>query len=595
MAKINTVFNLTDNVSNRLRTINNTVNSSVMGFESMAGKLITVNSALDLVAKGLDLVKKTSSFFSMFISDASEYESLLTRLAVSIGDFSEAEKEFEKLKDFAADSPFDLPGVVRASIMFRNVGVEAENLIPTIKMLGDVAQGSGEYFNRIAMNYMQIKSAGKATMQDLNQFAYMEVPIKQVLKDMGVTGVATAEDIEKAFKIMTSAGGQFYNSMSSNSGTMSGQLSNTRDAIQQLSASIGNTLLPVVTQLTSAFGNFITSVSELETFNSILEKMKTNAINFRDEISSLIATLIYLGTVATVVGTVMATFWAIANWPITLTIALIGSLLSAFYEIINGANEASIAMNGFANQCANAGKMFGKVIGFIVGLVKGLVNIIYNVFAVLYNSLETFIEFFANIFTHPIKAIQSLFINTATTILDVLATITSAVDWIFGTSWSESLNNASKKLQEFKKQNIATDGYITGTAGIAGLLELRNNESLWKISSDFGNFGEDIGMAIDRNFTFTTPEIPEMPPSGDLKFDSSGALIVSDKNTVSLADDFRNLLSEQATQKFNLQFSTVTPSVNVGDIVVNNNMDYDKVFDAIVNGVEEAQSSNLRS
>ena len=51
------------------------------------------------------------SFFSMFISDASEYESLLTRLAVSIGDFSEAEKEFEKLKDFAADSPFDLPGV----------------------------------------------------------------------------------------------------------------------------------------------------------------------------------------------------------------------------------------------------------------------------------------------------------------------------------------------------------------------------------------------------------------------------------------------------------------------------------------------------
>ena len=160
MAKINTVFNLTDNVSNRLRRINDTVNSSTMGFESMAGKLITVNSALDLLGKGLNLIKSASSFLGKFISDASEYESLLVRLTVATGDAILAQEEFQKLKDFAKESPFDLPGVVQASIMFRNAGIEAEKLIPTIKMLGDVAQGEDDYFNRMAMNLAQIKAVG---------------------------------------------------------------------------------------------------------------------------------------------------------------------------------------------------------------------------------------------------------------------------------------------------------------------------------------------------------------------------------------------------------------------------------------------------
>lgn len=587
MAKINTVFSLTDNVSNQLNKITKNVSNATKGFDSMAMKLISVNSALDLVAKGLDLVKKTSSFFSMFISDASEYESLLTRLAISIGDFSEAEKEFEKLQQFAAESPFDLPGVVRASIMFRNVGVEAENLIPTIKMLGDVAQGSGEYFNRLAMNYMQIKSIGKASAMDLKQFAIMEIPIYDVLAQMGVTGTATANDIDRAFQIMTSAGGQFYNSMSSNAGTMSGRIANLQDAMQQFSATIGNKMLPSVKNLSQRFGEFLNNVKKLESFNKLLDNFEKRVKDFEKHIGGLIATIVNLGTVATIVGAVMAGAWIVANWPLALGIALIVNFIRLFNDLINSTNNASLVMNGFENQCTSALGTFGDVIGIITGTIGGLMNIIYNVMATVYNAMMYISEFVLNLFTNPIKAIGRLFLDLANTILQVLSTVAGALDLVFNTNMSEALNNASKKLEAFKEDKLGDVHFKYAKA------QLKDVEGVLGVANSAKNFGADIGRLIDGNLVgLPVEEIKEL--NDKLKTDGSGALIVSDKNTVNLADDFRNLLSEQATKRFNLSFSQVTPSVNMGDIVVNNNADVDSIIDTIVSGVEQAQSSSLR-
>lgn len=588
MAKINTVFSLTDNVSNQLNKITKNVFNTTKGFDSMAGKLISVNSALDLVGKGLSLVKSASSFLGKFISDASEYESLLVRLTVATGDAVMAQEEFQKLKDFAKTSPFDLPGVVQASIMFRNAGIEAENLIPTIKMLGDVAQGNNEYFNRMALNFMQIKSAGKATMQDLNQFAYMGVPIKQVLKDIGVTGTATFEDIQKAFILMTSEGGQFYNSMSSNAGTVSGQLSNMNDAMQQFSATIGNKMLPSIRNLTQRFGDFISNVQKLESFNKLLDNFEKRVKDFEKHIGGLIATIVNLGTVATTVGAVMAGAWVVANWPLVLGIALIVNFIRLFNDLINSVNDASLAMNGFENQCTSALGTFGVVIGFITGTIAELMNIIYNVMATVYNALVYISEFVLNLFTNPIKAVGRLFLDLANTILQVLSTVAGALDLVFNTNMSEALNNASKKLEAFKEDKLGDVHFKYAKA------QLKDVEGVLGVANSAKNFGADIGRLIDGNLIgLPVEEIKEL--NDKLKTDGSGALVVSDKNTVNLADDFRELLSEQATKRFNLQFSQVTPSVNVGDIVVNNNADYDRIIDSIVSGAEEAQSSSLRS
>ena len=95
MAKINTVFALTDNVSNPLRMIQNNLSNTVKGFESLSGKIVAVNSLLNIFSYGMNLVQNSTSFFRSFISDAGEYESLMVRLKVATGDASTAMKEFE--------------------------------------------------------------------------------------------------------------------------------------------------------------------------------------------------------------------------------------------------------------------------------------------------------------------------------------------------------------------------------------------------------------------------------------------------------------------------------------------------------------------
>lgn len=598
MAKINTVFSLTDHVSSPLNTIRQNVFSTVHGFESMSGKLVTLNAGLDLLRSAMGVIQSVGSVFGKTISDAGEYESLLASLTTATGDAIEAQKEFDKLKEFAKTTPFDMPGVVQASVMFRNAGVEAKNVIPMISMLGDVAQGNNDYFQRMSVNLMQIMSSGKATMMDINQFALMGVPIKQVLADMGVTGQATANDVIKAFQIMTSEGGQFYQSMMNSANTFSGQMSNLEDSIQQLSANIGNAFLPVVKTIVSAFGEFISNLNELDRFKSILNGLQKATVAFQNNINNLIAMILYLGTVAVLVGNAMGVAWAVAHWPILLTVTLIGTLIRMFLEVIDGANSASQAMTGFGNQSAKAGEMLGRVIGFIVGVVKGLFNIIYNVIATVYNALQTVIEFIANMFTHPILAIQGLFLNLATSILNVLETIASAVDLVFNTSLQETIAKASQAIQKFKKENIVKDGYVTGFGGEAGLLGLKDVQGALDVSSNFGNTFKDIFSLIDKNFTFGNLENELIAPpdiGNNLKFDSSGALVVSDKNTIDLADDFRELLSKQATERFNLQMSSITPNVQFGDFIINNNADLEAILDEFTSKVEDVSHSTLRS
>ena len=598
MAKINTVFSLTDHVSSPLNTIRQNVSSTVQGFESMSGKLVTLNAGLNLLSSAMGVIQSVGSVFGKTISDAGEYESLLASLATATGDAIEAQKEFDKLKEFAKTTPFDMPGVVQASVMFRNAGLEAKNVIPMMSMLGDVAQGNNDYFQRMSVNLMQIMSSGKATMMDINQFALMGVPIKQVLADMGVTGQATANDVIKAFQMMTSEGGQFYQSMMNSANTFSGQMSNLEDSIQQLSANIGNAFLPVVKTIVSAFGEFISNLNELDRFKSILNGLQKATVAFQNNINNLIAMILYLGTVSVMVGTAMGVAWAVAHWPILLTVTLIGTLIRMFLEVIDGANSASQAMTGFGNQSAKAGEMLGRVIGFIVGVVKGLFNIIYNVIATVYNALQTVIEFIANMFTHPILAIQGLFLNLATSILNVLETIASAVDLVFNTSLQETIGKASQAIQRFKKENIVEDGYVTGFGGEAGLLGLKDVQGALDVSSNFGNTFKDIFSLIDKNFTFGNLENEMIAPpdiGNNFKFDSSGALVVSDKNTIDLADDFRELLSKQATERFNLQMSSITPNVQFGDFIINNNADLEAILDEFTSKVEDVSHSTLRS
>ena len=585
MAKINTVFALTDNVSNPLRMIQNNLSNTVKGFESLSGKIVAVNSLLNIFSYGMDLVQKSTSFFQSFISDASEYESLMVRLKVATGDASTAMKEFEELKDFASKTPFDLPGVVDASIMFRNAGIEAENIIPTIKMLGDVAQGNNEYFNRMALNFMQIKSAGKATMQDLNQFAYMGIPIKQVLKDMGREGDTSFEAIQMAFKRMTSEGGQFYNSMNANAGTMSGSMSNLRDSIQQVRAELGDQLLPVISSVIRAINEMLSELKETQIFQNIKNKFTELANIIKYNLDSIIATIIKVGTIITEVGIVFATAWSIINYPITLTVLGVTLFIKILYEATKVSNDFSVQATGGFNQVAESASSLGAIIGGVVGTIQGLFNILYNAVATLINAFASLAEFFVNVWFHPIKTIKNFFLDLLSTILDVVSTVAGVFD-LFGSGLSKTLNDASEKLRESK----STEGMYS-----YGRLELQDVNGISQAINSGANSAYSAGALVDKYLSQVAglnSEISDKLSEG-IKTDGNGNIKVNDEKNLEISKEYNKLLQQRATELFKIQYSTVVPQVIIDEMKVSKEVDSDKVAEVIIDKMTDMAQSSL--
>lgn len=603
MAKINTTITFTDGVSAGLQRMNQNVEKSVSGFSGLSSKIITVNQTLSLLSKGINAVKQIGGVFGGLIAEAGATQSIISRLTVAFGDYDTAVQKYKELEKFAEITPFDVQGTANAYIMFKNAGMEVEELLPMIRMMGDLAQGNSEAFNNMAMNIMQIKARGSAELEDIKQFSTFGVPIMQTLKELGLEKNRSFDAIRKAMIHLTSEGGKFYNSMSIGASTLEGRMSTLSDTISQFKTVLGNTMLPVVQKWQNAFATFF---AELKNWFQNVAKLGEPLQNFFDslygKLNSLIAFIIYLGTVATIVATAMAVAWAVANWPITLTVLLLGTLIRIIFDIIDSANNASIAMNGFGNQCASAGQIFGTVVGFIVGTIKGLVNIVYNAFATVYNAVMIIVEFFANVFTSPIDAIKGLFLNLVSVILDALSTIAGPLDIIFKGKITSALNSASAKIQQFKKDNVNKNGkedYITGVGAKGGLLHLKDINNAFEYSMKGFEVGNSLGGLIDMSFAGITPSTPgtsdiptyELP---EFKTDGSGNLMVSDPNLVDMTDDWRDLLSKQATEKFNLEFSQVTPMVEVGEIVVNNGTDVDSIVDKLVEGVEQAQHGDLR-
>lgn len=181
-------------------------------------------------------------------------------LTTMLGSAEKAQKMLQDMSDFAAKTPFTLRGVRRSGKMLIGMGIEAEKLIPTMKMLGDVASGTGADFARIAHNFGQVKTRTKLTGQELRDFALNGIPlIKELAKNMGVSEQAVQDmtsdgtikfaEVEKAFQTMSGEGGQFFDLMIKQSKTLPGLFSNFGDALAILGEKIGMDLLPEAKRL----------------------------------------------------------------------------------------------------------------------------------------------------------------------------------------------------------------------------------------------------------------------------------------------------------------------------------------------------------
>ncbi len=169
-----------------------------------------------------------------------------------IGDADKARKTLAALKEFARTTPFNFGDVAELSKRLLAFGFAADDLIPIMTTLGNIAAGVGkDKLPQLVLALGQVKAATKLRGQELRQFTEAGVPlIGELAKTLGKPETAIQKmvsagqigygDVEKALVNVTSAGGRFNNLMAKQSRSLLGIVSNIIDTIQLLAVDLGN-------------------------------------------------------------------------------------------------------------------------------------------------------------------------------------------------------------------------------------------------------------------------------------------------------------------------------------------------------------------
>lgn len=221
--------------SDQTRTSGDDLAASVTAGTLAAKAYETIGSTL------LSAGKKVVEAGVSYNAQLEQYQTALTNM---LGSASAAENALEQIKQDAARTPFDTAGLVKANELLISTGVDADSSRKVILALGDAVSATGggnEELSRMAQNLQQIKNAGKATAADIKQFAYAGIDVYGILADYTGKSTAEVQKMTVTYDLLTAAlekasdeGGRYYNSMSTQSETLNGQMSTLTDNATQL-------------------------------------------------------------------------------------------------------------------------------------------------------------------------------------------------------------------------------------------------------------------------------------------------------------------------------------------------------------------------
>lgn len=202
------------------------------------------------VAAGYLTVQGVQSFLSNMVKVRGEFQQLEVAFGVMLKSKEKADSLMKDIVQFAATTPFGLQETAGAAKQLLAYGSSAEGVTKELRMLGDVAAGVSAPIGDIVYLYGTLRTQGRAFTQDIRQFAGRGIPIyKELANVLGIAEDKVAEfveagkvgfpEIQKAFQNMTKEGGQFAGLMEAQSKTITGQISNLKDSLDQMFNAIG--------------------------------------------------------------------------------------------------------------------------------------------------------------------------------------------------------------------------------------------------------------------------------------------------------------------------------------------------------------------
>lgn len=262
---------------------------------------------------------------------AGEFEQSSIAFETMLGSAEKAQALLEDITTFAAQTPFELTGLIDSSKKLLAFGIASEDIISTMTNLGNIAAGVGtDKLPSLTLAFGKIRTKGKASMEELNILLEAGVPILDELSaGFGVTtqelfkmvsaGKVGFGDVDAALGRLATGNGKFANLMEKQSKSFFGIISNIKDTIGILARDIGQTLLPTAKELAKGLLEFVEANKDL---------IKTNIQKF-------------LGAMAKVAKFLFGVFTSVASAVFSLIDGVSGLI-----DVLGGAKGVAIALSG---------------------------------------------------------------------------------------------------------------------------------------------------------------------------------------------------------------------------------------------------------
>lgn len=317
------------------------------------------------------------------------------------------------LQQFAADTPFDVPGVVSAGQQLMAFGFKAQEIIPMLTSLGDASAGLGLGTNgvsRLAYALGQMQTSGKLNAQDMMQLTSAGIAAWDMLaQKAGVTVAEMKElcsqgaiDSKAAVQtIIEGMNGQFGGMMEKTSTEITGLMSNIEETVGTTSAVIGDYLIEAfnikehLQDASDALGKFQKEMQEAADGGRTLTEVirdcippevvaAAGALTAAFGILASAAVVAIGGAVGAVLG--LSAAMAAAVVAVGAAVALIAvyweDIYNAIKTVIDGVLNAFLILQSGVTECIlSVVEFIASMLGDLWGTVTGYHDNWFNDFA----------------------------------------------------------------------------------------------------------------------------------------------------------------------------------------------------------------------
>jgi tape measure domain-containing protein len=365
--------------------------------EQALGGLVTALGRVGLAAQGLQsLAAPFQGLAAGIVDAASSTESFRVGLDRMAGSTQQAEAYYHDLVRFAAQTPFELSGLQDQTRRLAAVGFSLNDIIPLLKITGDSVAalgGSSEQLDRVTLALGQMHTRGKVSMEELNQLAEAGIPAFNLLaQGMGVTTARLGEMLQqgtvpadKSIRIllegmqkMPGAAG----AMAAQSQTLSGRLSNLKDAAYQLQAGIGGALGDALKVAISGLGDLVQNVQQV-----VVPVLQRYGPQIAAAIGPVVQQAVALATqamttfvgvvvgagppIARAVGTLASVFGTGLNAVLSVVVAVGGAIYQALQWLNPFARHSPSLVESVQGGVEAIGEAFGGLSGPVVAALEG--------------------------------------------------------------------------------------------------------------------------------------------------------------------------------------------------------------------------------